>query len=230
MWHNCAAAIANVIYLHNCFSIILLSKHFIYIYFMYLFVRLFFFFKCLIVTKFAFRLPDSHTATNGLHNHVCNTVWRSHWEGSIIRQSISNHQALTMTMRLVHKCHLSLSLSVCLLPTLLVFSLCLIHAPTHTERQNIFISPLYAGCAQPEIAGLTPRCELYSGNVYPNPIEHTINLFLGRRQTRMSLHEGDKDRNQDHHDNHLIMKLREAVTSQGAQSLRDSLTAVYRCA
>lgn len=47
----------------------------------------------------------------------------------------------------------------------------------------------------PEIAGLTPRCELYRGNVYPNPTEHAINLFLDRRQTRIPLHEGDKDGN-----------------------------------
>lgn len=66
---------------------------------------------------------------------------------------------------------------------------------THTERQSIFISPLYAGSSRPAIAGLTPRCELCGGNVYSNPAEHAINLFLDRRQTRMSLHEGNKDGN-----------------------------------
>lgn len=69
------------------------------------------------------------------------------------------------------------------------------HIHAHTHRQNIFISSLYAGHVQPEIAGLTPRCELSRGNVYPNPTEHAINLFLDRRQTRMSLHEGNKDKN-----------------------------------
>lgn len=65
---------------------------------------------------------------------------------------------------------------------------------THTERQDIFISLLYAGCAH-EIAGLTPRCELYRGNVYPNPTELAINLFLDRRHTGMSLCGGNKERN-----------------------------------
>lgn len=68
-------------------------------------------------------------------------------------------------------------------------------SPSYTGRRNLFISSLYAGCAQPEIAGLTPCCELSRGNVYPNPSEHAINLFLDRRQTRMSLHEGNKDAN-----------------------------------
>lgn len=85
---------------------------------------------------------------------------------------------------------------------------------THTQRKHIFISCLYAGCAQPEIAGLTPCCELYRGNVYSNPTEHAINLFLNRRQTRLSLHEGNKDRHsKDHHGNHLIMNLQEAARS-----------------
>lgn len=99
------------------------------------------------------------------------------------------------------------------------------------KRQNVFISPLYAVCAQPEIAGLTPHCELHRGNVYSNPKEHAINLFLDRRQTIMSLHEGNKDRTpiQDHHDNHLIMKLREVVRSQGARSPRDTFSTVYQC-
>lgn len=35
---------------------------------------------------------------------------------------------------------------------------------------------------------------------------------------------------QDHHGNHLIMKLQEAVTSRGAWSLRGAFSAVYRCA
>ena len=114
-----------------------------------------------------------------------------------------NHQALTVTMRLVQKCHLSLPVSVSVtLQLSLSLSLSLIHTSTHTQththehrKQNVFISPLYAGRAQPEIAALTPRCELYRGNVYPNPTEHAINLFLDGRQTRMSLHEGNKDRN-----------------------------------
>lgn len=95
-----------------------------------------------------------------------------------------------------------LGLNVSLFPKLYFFSsLNLIltsthtHTDTHREEQNIFISSLYAGCAQPEIAGLTPCCELSRGNVYPNPTEHAINLFLDRRQTRMSLHKGNKDRN-----------------------------------
>lgn len=166
---------------------------------------------------------------------------------------------MTVTMRLVQKCHLSQPLSVfvslaLLFPPLslsLYFShfMCLIHtwAHTHTctereaktgrkrarerKRQNVFISPLYAVCAQPEIAGLTPHCELHRGNVYSNPKEHAINLFLDRRQTIMSLHEGNKDRTpiQDHHDNHLIMKLREVVRSQGARSPRDTFSTVYQC-
>lgn len=102
-----------------------------------------------------------------------------------------------MTMRFVQKCHLSLSLAVSVFLPLylfsLSFSLSVLRTHTHTHTQNIFISSLYAGCAQPEIAGLTPRCELSRGNVYPNPTEHAINLFLDRRQTRMSLHEGNKD-------------------------------------
>lgn len=89
----------------------------------------------------------------------------------------------------------SVFVCVCLSPTLLVFSLFFSLCLKHTHTQNIFISSLYAGCAQPEIAGLTPRCELSRGNVYPNPTEHAINLFLDRRQTRMSLHEGNKDGN-----------------------------------
>lgn len=164
-------------------------------------------------------------------------------------------------MRLVQKCHLSQPLSVfvslaLLFPPLslslyLSHFMCLIHtwAHTHThmhrereaktgrkrarerKRQNVFISPLYAVCAQPEIAGLTPHCELHRGNVYSNPKEHAINLFLDRRQTIMSLHEGNKDRTpiQDHHDNHLIMKLREVVRSQGARSPRDTFSTVYQC-
>lgn len=74
-------------------------------------------------------------------------------------------------------------------------SLSLSHTHTEKEGERVFISRLYAGCTQPEIAGLTPRCELYRGNVYWNPTEHAINLFLDRRQTRMSLHEGNKGRN-----------------------------------
>lgn len=125
-------------------------------------------------------------------------------------------------------------------PVTLSLTLCVTYTHTHAqrgrerekekdrERQNIFISLLYAVCAQPEIAGLTPHCELHRGNVYSNPKEHAINLFLDRRQTIMSLHEGNKDRTpiQDHHDNHLIMKLREAVRSRGARSPRDTFATV----
>lgn len=116
------------------------------------------------------------------------------------------------------------------LPSFLCLIFSMFQNHTHTQRQNIFISRLYAGCAQPEIAGLTPRCELYRGNVYSNPTEHAINLFLDRRQTRMSLHEGNKDRHsKDHHGNHLIMNLREAVRSQEASSPGDTYSAVYQC-
>lgn len=102
-----------------------------------------------------------------------------------------------MTMSLVQKCNLSQSLSesVCLpLPFSLSLFVSYIHEHTPRERQNIFISLLYAGCAH-EIAGLTPRCELCGGNVYQNPTVHAINLFLDQRQTGMSLYEGNKDRN-----------------------------------
>lgn len=81
--------------------------------------------------------------------------------------------------------------SVCVrLPPTTLHVLFLLHSPTvfderthtHTQRErergNIFISSLYAGCAQPEIAALTPRCEPSRGNVYPNPTEHAINLFF----------------------------------------------------
>lgn len=77
---------------------------------------------------------------------------------------------------------------------LFVYSLSLFvsYMHEHTHGQDIFISRPYADSAH-EIAGLTPCCKLYKGNIYPNPTEHTINLFPDRRQTRMSPCEATKD-------------------------------------
>lgn len=85
-----------------------------------------------------------------------------------------------------------------LLSVSLYIHVCMSHtridAHTHTQkRKHIFISPLYAGAAQPEIAGLTPCCGMYCGNVCPNPTEYAINLFLDRIQTKTSLHGGNED-------------------------------------
>lgn len=143
--------------------------------------------------------------------------------------------------------------SVYLPPSVLVFSLALslalfhvhtLHATplhshartrTHAERQNLFISSLYADCAQSEIAGLTPCCELSRGNVYPNPSECAINLFLDRRQTRMSLHEGNKDANAYPRPSWQSSHYEAAGGSNDpgsplSQGLSLSLSAAYRCA
>lgn len=132
-----------------------------------------------------------------LHNHAGNTVWWKHSEMAALYewafQTIRPWQWQWGLSRSVTS--LRFFFLCLLLCAVLPLSLTQTSAHTSTGRQNIFISPLYAACALTEIAALTPRCELYRGNVYANPTVHAINLFLDRRQTRMSLHEGKKDWN-----------------------------------